>query len=329
MTWLAVGLLFALASCSSSTDSASNSPKPAAPAACRLPFVLFGGPQAGSYTGPGFINYPAGTFTPDPSGSPRGGPDGSTAKTYDKKFSRWDPAPFDLVSSDGARYTYTEDIPNPSSQGLGALPLGTKVHLVDVATGKDDIVYQTRDALFAIALKPEGVYLGQITQVIDTAQPYYLWLLNPTTRSAHELLGGKPVNPGAQVVGDAVLWTTDIDPNNPVGRGNSFNEVLSVNLADGTKTTWFEQPTMSVQLLGLDSSNKPVISIWDLGSDPGQTLVVSAPNVTSQLAKQQFTQMVTDSRGLWLGTPGVVLVRPDRSIHKIFAQTGALLGPCE
>lgn len=198
-----------------------------------------------------------------------------------------------------------------------------------MATGKDDIVYQTRDVLFAIALKPDGVYLGQITQVSDTAQPYYLWLLNPTTRSAHELLGGKPVNRGALVVGDAVLWTTDIDPNHPVGRGNSFNELLRLNLADGTKTTWFEQPTMSVQLLGLDESNKPLISIWDLGSDPGQTLVVSAPNVTSQLATQQFTQMMSDSRGLWLGTPGVVLVRPDRSIQKIFAETGALLGPCE
>ena len=296
-----------------------------APSACRLPIELSDGPQAGR---PGFVNYPAGTFTLDPAGSPGGAPDWSTGKTYDWKFSRWVPARYELMSPDGAHYAYTETIPNPASQGLGGPPpLGSRVHLVDVATGKDAIVYQTRDLLFAVALKPEGIYLSQPSQYVDTAVPLYLWLLNPSTGSEQKLLGGKLVEPSFRAIGNGVLWTTVVDPSNPVGRGNSDNELVSLKLADGTPTAWFDQPKESIQLLGLDSDGHPVISIQDSGGS-WQTVVVSAPNVTRRIANQYFSSMVTDSHGLWLSGPGVVLVRPDRSIQKFSTQSGWLLGPC-
>src|SRR6202165_4201579 len=135
---LTIGLLLVLTGCVSpantTTTSASVSPRPVGLAPCRVPFLG----ETTSPFGPGFVGYPTGTFTSDASGALHGLPDGTGVETYDWRFARWVPVHHDLVSPDDSQYTYSEEIPNPASQGLGGpAPLGTRVHLVDVGGGGD------------------------------------------------------------------------------------------------------------------------------------------------------------------------------------------------
>ncbi len=153
-------LALATAGCSGATVSSSHgspnaasSPSPVTLSSCRLPFTTF--------AATGFIGVQDGAFTTDPSSATQ--PDPSRPgfvhtvaspvlygpgpapgqETYDWTFLRWLPVPRELVSPDGSQYTYSELIPNPASQGLGGPPpIGTLVHVVDVATGKDQVVYQ-------------------------------------------------------------------------------------------------------------------------------------------------------------------------------------------
>lgn len=325
MRWITIGLLLVLPGCVSAGHTAqtsgsgtpagpaSMSPSPVALGLCRLPFTDF--------TATGFMNYPDGTFTPDPSAVA-----GAGQQAYDRASSRWVPVSHDLVSADGSQYAYSELIPNPASQGIGSRPLGTHVHLVDVATGKDNIVYQTPDVLSAVTVKPEGIYLTQPTFIADAPVPFYLWLLDPVTGSIHQLLGAKSVGPGTLVIANGTLWIMATDLNDSKGPGT----LLRVNLSDGSQSTWFEQTTKFAQFLGLDGLDHPVVitSSSDNG-DPGRTWVISAAATAQPIADQEFTMMVADSRGLWFTGNGVFLYRPGGPLEKISAKIGGwILGSC-
>lgn len=202
--------------------SAANPVPPSSPVSqqaatpCRVPFT--------DYKTTGFISYPNGTFTADPSAATTPDPGrpgfahtvalpvltgvaGNGSETYDWRFSRWLPVSYELVSPDGSQYAYSELIPNPASQGLGGPPpLGTLIHVVDVATATDHVVYQSADLLSAAAFRPEGIYLFQPAGIADTVLPFYVWLVDPSAHSAHRLLGGKIVGPGTSALTAGTLW---------------------------------------------------------------------------------------------------------------------------
>jgi hypothetical protein len=248
-------------------------------------------------------------------------------ETYDWKFSRWLPVPRELVSPDGSQFAYSELIPNPASQGLGGPPpLGTLVHVVDVATGKDLIVDQSADVLSAVTFRPEGIYLTQATANVNTPVPFYLWLLDPATHSVHKLLGGKSVGPGTTAFAAGTLWIMSTDPNNPKARP----KLLRVNLSDGSQSTWFEPTSTSGQFLGLDSLDHPIVSTFAGNGDAGKTWVVTAASTVSPIADEGFTQLVADSHGLWLTGNGVFFYpTTGGSLRKVSTKVGGwLLGTC-
>jgi hypothetical protein len=236
--------------------------------------------------------------------------------------------PHELVSPDGSQYAYSELIPNPASQGLGGPPpLGTLVHVVDVATGKDQVVDQSADVLGAVTFRPEGIYLTQATAIVDTVVPFYVWLLDPATHSAHKLLGGNSVGPGMSAFSAGTLWIMSTDRNNPKGTP----KLLRVNLSDGVQSTWFEPTSMFAQLLGLDSHDHPIVSASAGNGDPGRTWVVTAASTVQPIADQGFTgQLVADSHGLWLTGNGVFLYPSTGGpIRKVSTEVGgSLLGTC-
>src|SRR5229473_1856304 len=98
----------------------------------------------------GFITYPDGTFTPDPTSDPATmtylGPKSSSISwsfppTYDWPAARWLPISRPLLSPDGGSYAYDERVfapigPTPIN-GPGPGPIGTRIHIVDVATNKN------------------------------------------------------------------------------------------------------------------------------------------------------------------------------------------------
>jgi hypothetical protein len=332
-----VGCGGASVSNSQGSPSAGSSPSRATLSSCRLPFTVF--------TATGFIHVPDGTFTadtgsatqPDPSrpgfvrtaASPAlYGPGGTGQETYDWRFSRWLPVPHALVSQDGAQYAYSELIPNPASQGLGGpAPLGTLVHVVDVATGNDRIVDQSADVLSAVAFKSEGIYLTQPTVLVDTVVPFYVWIVDPATRSTHKLLGSKSIGPGTTAIADGTLWIWASDSSNP----KATPRLLRVNLNDGSQSTWSQPAGMFAQFLGLDGLDHPIVSTFSgANGDPGKTWVITAATTSLPIANEGFTgQLVADSHGLWLTGNGVSLYPTGGPIHKVSTEVGgSLLGTC-
>ena len=338
-------LALATAGCSGATVSSSHgspnaasSPSPVTPSSCRLPFTTF--------AATGFIGVQDGAFTTDPSSATQPDPSrpgfvrtvaspalygpGPAAgqETYDWTFLRWLPVPRELVSPDGSQYTYGELIPNPASQGLGGPPpIGTLVHVVDVATGRDQVVYQSPDVLGPVTFRPEGIYLTQATAFVNTVTPFYVWLLDPAAHSAHKLLGGKSVGPGTTAFTAGTLWIMSIDPNNPKGPP----KLLLVNLSDGVQSTWFEPTSMFARLLGLDMLDHPIVSTSSTtNGDPGKTWVVTAAGRVQPIADEGFTgQLVADSHGLWLTGKGVFLYPTGGPLRKVSTEVGgSLLGSC-
>jgi hypothetical protein len=324
-------------STSPATSPTGPSPSPVMLSSCRLPFTDF--------TATGFIRGPDGAFRPDTSSATQPdpsrpgfvrtvaspalyGPGGNGQETYDWRFSRWLPVPHELVSPDGSQYAYSELIPNPASQGLGGPPpLGTLVHVVDVATGNDHIVYQSADVLSAVTVKAEGIYLTQPTVIVNTVVPFYVWLVDPATRVAHKLLGGKSVGPGTSAFTQGTLWIMATDPNNT----KDTPKLLRVNLSDGSQSTWFEPISMFAQFLGLDGLDHPIVSTFSgTNGDPGKTWVVIAASTVRPIADEGFTgQLIADGHGLWLTGNGVFLYPAGGPMRKVSTEVGGwLLGAC-
>jgi hypothetical protein len=329
-----------LATCGGSTPNpvpptSSVSQQAATP--CRVPFTDF--------KTTGFINYPGGTFTADPTAATTPDPSrpgfahtvvspvltgvaGNGNETYDWRFSRWLPGPYELVSPDGSQYAYSEVIPNPASQGLGGPPpLGTLIHVVDVPTATDHVVYQSADVLSAAAFRPEGIYLFQPAGIADTHLPFYLWLVDPSTHSAHKLLGGKIVGPGTSALTAATLWIMASDPKNPKGAPTLFR----VDLIDGSQSTWFAPTSAFAGFLGLDSLGRPIVSTFSgANGDPGKTWAVTGASTTRQIAEEGFSAAaVADGHGLWLAGNGLFLYTAAGSLRKVSSVVGgAILGAC-
>src|SRR5260370_26176097 len=143
-----------IASCAGHGTQAASSPSstvsPTVTASalhCRLPI-------SDSMPGTsGFITFPGGAFTVDPTSNPRlpGYSDNSYVNgyTYDFKWSRWLPVSYRAVSKDGSTYAY----------------FSTAMHLVSVDSGSDRSLgappgwstgmIEPPDIL---ALTPDGVY---------------------------------------------------------------------------------------------------------------------------------------------------------------------------
>lgn len=256
------------------------------------------------------------------------GTGGSGSETFDFSLSRWLPVGHDLVAPSASEYAYSELIPNPANQGLGGPPpLGTKVHLVDVASATDRVIYQTTAVLSAAAFRSEGIYLTQPVDFTDTATAFNVWLLDPTTRSARKLLGGASVGPGNFAVGPGALWVmVPIDVRNPKGH----LKLVRVGLNDGTGAVWFEQSTEFAEFLGLDSAGRPIVETSSgANDDPGKTLVLPGAGSMQLITDQEFSEAVADSHGLWLSGNGVWLYPPGGILQKISSESGGwMLGAC-
>jgi hypothetical protein len=322
----------------SPAQTPSDQSSPEAGIACRLPFTTF--------SAIGFIRTVDGTFVADagaatqPDAARDGfvrtvaspalyGPNGG--ETYDWAYSRWLPVPYALVSPDGSQYTYAEVIPNPANQGLGGPPpLGTLIHVVDVRTGVDNLIYRSPNILSAQAWAPEGIYLSQPAFLSDTVVPFYVWLLDPAKRVATQLLAGKAVGPvgsGPMVFVPGFLWISVADQNNP----KAAPILMRVRLVDGTESTWFKPTSAFAQFLGLDGKGRPIVSTYSAtNGDPGKTWALSEPNLPQPISDEGFANAFSDDHGLWLEGNGIFLYSeagpPVVEISN--ASGGAILGPC-
>ena len=120
------------------SQSPTTSPSPAGQAlSCRLP-VRWAAPDG--FKG-GFLSFPDQVLTVDPTAS----------LFYDRAFAKWLPATRTQVSPDGRRYAYAGEKPNTYAGG--------KLHVVDVATGVDTVVYSGGIAYSVVDFAAAGIYV--------------------------------------------------------------------------------------------------------------------------------------------------------------------------
>jgi hypothetical protein len=122
----------------------------------------------------GFIHFPSGNFVEDPAGAMVAVPpptdrgaialrrtvkepqlQGPGGPFYSWSAARWLPVEREAVSPDGLRYTYAEPYWSTASY-----PSGSRVHVVNVATGLDRVIYDVAPYT-VIDFASEGIYVQQ------------------------------------------------------------------------------------------------------------------------------------------------------------------------
>jgi hypothetical protein len=234
---------------SSAVGSASPSASPigsAAPAAlnlsCRLP-VTWGVLNGRTITpNAGFITFPYQTLREDPSA-----PVGKSV-FYDRGSSKWLPVWRASVSPDGKRYAYSE--------GNAYQNTGGKLHVVDVVTGVDRVIYSGNMVYSVVDFAAEGIYL---TAAAPEGRPRGLWLEDPAGGPAR-LISSTIVAPA---VGGGAAWGLDFnsaDPSPaPGGMEGPVNRVLRIDLSSGASTPWFYRPGANIYTVGVDANGRPLV----------------------------------------------------------------------
>jgi hypothetical protein len=258
--------------------------------ACRLP-VIYDDPT-GVYVRGGFVAFPGGTLNQDPSAK-------QVSLLSDRAYSKWLPVWRDSVSPDGKQYAYGEgDLDRQA---------GGKVHLVDVATGSDRVIYSySGNFVYGVTdFAAEGIYLSH---AVPEGWTHGLWLLG--------LAGGAPrlINSTitAPALGGGAAWGLDFnaaDPSPaPGGMVGPMNRLLRIDLHTGAAMSWLYRPGASIGIMGFDSAGNPLVSAAGATSD-GVWLVKSATLATklytgSSDAPSPDSVAAVDRNGVWLSSDG-------------------------
>jgi hypothetical protein len=296
---------------------------------CRLPVVSWIQTAQGQEPHEGFLTYPSGQLSGDPSGAVLldgaryrtaaqpylygGGPG---AGWYDWQLGRWLPVKRQGVAPDGLHYAYSTD--------FGA------IHLVDVATGTDRTFKAPDGPDTVLYYAKEGVYFNHEWE--GPPGPG-LWLLDPTTGNVQTVFSDKSV----QTVGGFAAWLPDVNPADPhpifsqYSGGSYPNQVLRRDLNGGPTVRWFYQPGKIVTVVGFDRDKHPLIVSETLGSpDTVQIWQVPAANQGHQLySGTQLADIVADDLGIWFADQqSISLYTPAHGLQKVSTVVATLAGPC-
>ena len=327
---VAVGALLAAcgsqpAATQSSQPAASSSPTATA-LNCKLPVAPA---SLGSAPTPraGFIALPSGNFTLDPSsgisydaGSRRYRTTQSpvlfgdlSGITYDSAYHRWLPVTPSQMLPDGSTYVYTRE--------ASPTPFRNEVHVVNVATGTDRIVYD-QGAYHPVAYQPDGIYLDHHLNGTDASNG--LWLLDPSAGTLKAYPSGARASWARIAAGGA--WTYSVD-----GSRFGSSSFARLDLSAGTMTTWFQvaspaQPPQpgakTVRVFGFDGS-QPLVQVY-VDEHPSEIWRVTAPGQATRLPDLPLGPLsppmsVADSHGTWLLSPDSVYLYANASFQRMAA----------
>lgn len=247
---------------------------------------------------------------------------GSLGTTYDWVLHRWLPVRPQFVSPDGSHYVYTE------------FGVSNRIHLVDIATGSDQVVFQ-QGRFVATAYQQLGitlVHIGeQITGVMQQAvEPNGVWLLDPTTGQTR------------QVNADAKYWG---DVSSGFAWRREGSSLLRLDLSTGDVSTWAQWPGLDLQVIGFDVAGNPVVDTRhsDLIAEPliEEWVAARRSNPTKFLSVINSAQPTEhgvegfgiptafgDEHGVWLDVTWGLYLYSAPDAQKISALTGKLVGGC-
>lgn len=260
---------------------------------CRLPVVW---DMLGDTTERlGFLTFPGGTLTQDPSAPAR-------ALFYDRAYQRWLPVWRQAVSADGTRYAY-------DAGNLG-LHTGGKLHVVDVSTGADRVVYVDSAGIVykVVDFSSGGIY---VTAGDSESRSSGMWYLN--------LAGGSPQlinnNIESPALGGGFGWGLDFNAGDPSPAPGGFqspvNRMLRVDLTSGVATPWFYRPGADIYIVGFDSAGNPLVGVlgatdatgrhsFEVWSVSSSSAAASRLFVGSNNAPIPSSVSAIDRHGVWL-----------------------------
>ena len=328
-------LASAMAACASGSNT-SISPAPGNPAGtseaatCRLPVFNWGwvttGNSSSAQGANGFLSLPAGTFAADPAGAMVYDDTTAVASTqqtptlhgdnssgsFDGPLRRWVPAARSRVLPDGSAYVYELEVANPA---------GYEIHLVDVATAQDAVIYHMPydNAYQIVGFEPGSIYVDPILHRSGITGG--LWRLDVATRTLSPVANASTMTWGWVQSGTA--WG---------GPGGAAGDSLySLDLTTGALTKWFQHAVQGavfegygygVSMFAFDRSGHPLVQVYPPppGATSSQTppvtpeiWLVNAPGKATMLGglpipENGVAQGVTGAQGTWIvGADGVYL----------------------
>ena len=192
---------------------------------------------------------------------------------YDRAQARWLPTWRVAVSSDGRRYAYSEGSAFLATQG--------KLHVVDVVTGADRLIYDGGTVFTVLDFAADGIYL---TPQAPEGRSRGLWIISPTG-GAPRLINSSIEGPG---VGGGAAWGLDFNAADPQpapgGIEGPVNRVVHLDLGSGAIAHWFYRPGADLFL--------PASTLSIAGS-PHSAVIVGARSTLSASSRETCPGRVT------------------------------------
>jgi hypothetical protein len=267
----------------------------------------------------GFIAFPSATFSPDPHGGIRSLPDSTTLTT--------DQSPA-LTGTQGGPLTGL-----PFYDGAA----GATVHVVTVATGAE--------RAFSVSANSVGAQTGVALLDYDGRSVYLAGeQMESYPMGVFRLdLGTGKVSRMSQVdnifaVRDGSAWIGSVDPHDPSpptapASVHLYDTLVQVNLTTGAQTTWFYRPGVSVSLLDVDASGRPIVTVND-GPDFLSIAQVELRRLSDPLSGGEdngeliyagqlpFLSVQADGDRIWFGDDrGIYVYTPSSGLGKAYSIT--------
>ena len=323
---LYAAVVIAAASCGGAPGAATGvtAPPTSSVAACRLPI------GATSDGLGGFLAYPSGTYSPDP----------TSKLMYNARHQRWLPSPV-VASPDGSTVVRAD---HPK------LAQTTSLVAVDIASGAARPIAVVAGNAEPLAWLGSGIYYLE-DQVGADSQ---LGVVNPTNGVTRVVAGqsnatGLPLFKASTVVNGGAAWSKTVENSGPSG-----DVLVRVDLASGRAEVWFRDQSISaLDVLGFSADGNPLVTISSgqsrrlaLLTGPGMSLPVLSRGLQPATTAAPGVEGVSDGHGLWLlASDGGIWLFADRGLHRVgaaplppaitptsdtgpFTATLLLAGPC-
>jgi nucleoid-associated protein YgaU len=260
---------------------------------CRLP--------VSTGTDIGFLSYPAGTFTADPSAKPAlPGSSQSSVTNYgyafDVALSSWVPVTHNLVSPDGSKYVYGD------------------LQVVDVQTGiESQLVTSVSRLWHPIGWEPEGIYA--VTLGSNGGDPG-LWLVSYPAGDARQIT---PDGYWQAVSHGAAYGTIEAAP-----PPNSSVAMNRVDVTTGAITKWFYLAgSYPPYIAGFDDSGAPVIQ-----QSVAVYVVPTAMQPVLVTASTHASSAIGDKLGIWVGNSAGMFLFAGGTFTRITDLPSSPVGMC-
>jgi hypothetical protein len=294
----------------------------------------------------GFVHFPGGGFALDPAARMLQDPNthllrtaiapylygsndsGRGRITFDPVVKRWLPVSADQLSADGLHYAYAAPIfpaPTSSQAGPGPFAIGVSIHVVDVLSAGDSIVFSSDGQPFytVVASTQQTIYLTAACAEGCGQDSLKLWRLDAPTgilTKVSDLRGF-----GWSIRGQ-VAWVATYN------EGGHPGQLIRLSLTNGQVQVWLGASGM--ELIGFDADGNPLVTLNDAGASA--LIRVTAPQQSEKLfsgpSNGQLSAAVADGQGTWLGGgqsggQGIYLFMNATGMQKVSDFPGLPLGP--